>query len=49
MTKIQSALQRVISELDFWCDTWHPDSYTDPRISLGRIADRGRAALEETD
>jgi hypothetical protein len=47
MTKIQSALERVILELDSWCDNWMPNSYNDPRISLRQIADRARDVLEE--
>jgi hypothetical protein len=47
MTKIQSALERVILELDSWCDNWMPNSYNDPRISLRQIADRARNVLEE--
>ena len=47
MTKTQSALERVIIELDSWCDNWMPNSYNDPRISLRQIADRARDALEQ--
>ena len=47
MTKTQSALERVILELDSWCDNWTPTSYNDPRISLRQIADRARGVLEE--
>ena len=47
MTKTQSALERVIIELDSWCDNWTPNSYNDPRISLRQIADRARDVLEE--
>ena len=47
MTKTQSALERVIIELDSWCDNWTPTSYNDPRISLRQIADRARNVLEE--
>ncbi len=44
--ELRSGLADVIARLEGWCDTWHPDSYTDPRISLRRIAGRGRVALE---
>ena len=47
MTKTQLALERVIIELDSWCDNWTPASYNDPRISLRQIADRARNVLEE--
>jgi len=47
MTKIQSALERVILDLDRWCDSWTPTSYNDPRISLRQIADRARNVLEQ--
>jgi hypothetical protein len=47
MTKTQKALERVIIELDSWCDNWTPTSYNDPRISLRQIADRARNVLEE--
>jgi hypothetical protein len=47
MTKTQLALERVIIELDSWCDNWTPTSYNDPRISLRQIADRARNVLEE--
>ena len=47
MTKTQSALERVIIELDSWCDNWAPTSYNDPRISLRQIADRARDVLEQ--
>jgi hypothetical protein len=47
MTKTQSALERVIIELDSWCDNWTPTSYNDPRISLRQIANRARNVLEE--
>ena len=47
MTKTQSALERVIIELDSQCDNWTPTSYNDPRISLRQIADRARNVLEE--
>jgi hypothetical protein len=47
MTKTQSALERVILELDSWCDNWTPTSYNDPRISLRQIADRARNVLVE--
>ena len=47
MTKTQSALERVIIELDSWCDNWTPASYNDPRISLRQIANRARNVLEE--
>ena len=47
MNKTQSALERVIVELDSWCDNWTPASYNDPRISLRQIADRARNVLEE--
>ena len=47
MTKTQSALERVIIELDSWCDNWTPTSYNDPRISLKQIADRARDVLEQ--
>ena len=47
MTKTQSALERVILDLDRWCDSWTPNSYNDPRISLRQIADRARNVLEE--
>ena len=47
MTKTQSALERVIIELDSWCDNWMPNSYNDPRISLRQIADRARNVLEQ--
>jgi hypothetical protein len=47
MTKTQSALKRIIQDLDIWCDTWTPYSYIDPRISLRSIADRARDVLEE--
>ena len=46
MTKTQSALERVIIELDSWCDNWTPTSYNDPRISLRQIADRARDVLD---
>jgi hypothetical protein len=46
MTKTQSALERVIIELDSWCDNWTPNSYNDPRISLRQIADRARDVLD---
>ena len=46
MTKTQSALERVIIELDSWCDNWTPTSYNDPRISLRQIADRARNVLD---
>jgi len=46
MTKTQSALERVIIELDNWCDNWTPTSYNDPRISLRQIADRARDVLD---
>ncbi len=46
---IRAALERMILDLDAWCDTWHPLAYTDPRISLRLIADRARAALAEGD
>jgi hypothetical protein len=46
MTKTQSALERVILELDSWCDNWTPTSYNDPRISLRQIADRARDVLD---
>jgi hypothetical protein len=45
MTDIESALKRIIQDLDSWCDTWTPNSYTDPRISLKLIADRARVAI----
>ena len=47
MTKTQSALERVIIELDSWCDNWTSTSYNDPRISLRQIADRARDVLEQ--
>jgi hypothetical protein len=47
MTKVQSALERVILELDIWCDNWTPNSYNDPRISLRQIADCARDVLEQ--
>ena len=47
MTKTQKALERVIIELDSWCDNWTPTSYNDPRVSLRQIADRARNVLEE--
>ena len=47
MTKTQKALERIIIELDSWCDNWTPTSYNDPRISLRQIADRARNVLEE--
>ncbi len=46
MTKTQSELERVIIELDSWCDNWTPTSYNDPRISLRQIADRARDVLD---
>ena len=46
MSKTKNALERVILELDSWCDTWTPHSYIDPRISLKLIADRARDVLE---
>jgi len=46
MNKTQSALERVIIELDSWCDNWTPTSYNDPRISLRQIADRARDVLD---
>jgi len=46
MTKTQKALERVIIELDSWCDNWTPTSYNDPRISLRQIADRARDVLD---
>jgi hypothetical protein len=49
MTKTQSALKRIIQDLDTWCDTWTPHSYIDPRISLRLIADRARNALEKAN
>jgi hypothetical protein len=47
MTKTQSALKRITQDLDIWCDTWTPQSYIDPRISLRLIADRARDVLEQ--
>lgn len=47
MTEIQSALERIILELDCWCDNWTPYSYNDPRISLRQIADRARYILKK--
>jgi len=47
MIEIQTALERVIIELDSWCDNWTPTSYNDPRISLRQIADRARNVLEQ--
>ena len=47
VAKTQLALERVISELDWWCDSWTPTSYNDPRISLRLIADRARNVLEK--
>jgi hypothetical protein len=47
MSKTKKALERVILELDAWCDTWTPHSYIDPRISLRLIADRARTVLNE--
>jgi hypothetical protein len=47
MTETRSALERVILELDSWCDNWTPNSYNDPRISLRQIADRARGNLEQ--
>lgn len=40
-----TALKRIVQELESWCDTWKPDIYTDPRISLRRIADRAKASI----
>jgi hypothetical protein len=47
MIELQSALERVILDLDRWCDSWTPNSYNDPRISLRQIADRARDVLEQ--
>ncbi len=47
MSKTQSALERVVLDLDRWCDGWTPNSYTDPRISLRQIANRARNVLEQ--
>ncbi len=47
MTKTRSALERVILDIDRWCDSWTPNSYNDPRISLRQIADRARNVLEQ--
>ena len=47
MTNTKSALERVILELDSWCDNWTPTSYNDPRISLRQISDRARDVLEK--
>ena len=47
MIETQSALERVIIELDRWCDSWTPNSYNDPRISLRQIVDRARDVLEK--
>ncbi len=47
MIDTQSALKRIIQDLDIWCDTWTPYSYIDPRISLRLIANRARNVLEE--
>ena len=47
VTKTQLALEQVIFELYLWCNGWTPTSYTDPRISLRRIADRARNVLEQ--
>ena len=50
MTKIQSALERVVLELYTWCNGWYPRAYKDPRISLREIADRAYDVLQqETD
>lgn len=46
MTQIKSALERVILDLDNWCDTYHPSMYTDPTKSLKVIANRARNVLE---
>jgi hypothetical protein len=43
------ALQRIVQDLDSWCDTWSPGAYTDPTISLRTIANRARAALVESE
>lgn len=43
------ALECFIAELEVWCETWTPTSYTDPRISLLRIAERARSVLAATD
>jgi hypothetical protein len=47
MIDTQTALKRIIQDLDIWCDTWAPHSYIDPRISLRLIADRARNVLEQ--
>ena len=47
MTNTKKALERVILELDSWCDNWTPTSYNDPRISLRQIADRARDVLHQ--
>lgn len=49
MTQIKSALERVILDLDNWCDTYHPSMYTDPTKSLKVIANRVRHALGQQD
>ncbi len=49
MTKTRSALERVILDIDRWCDSWTPNSYNDPRISLRQIADRARNVLEQEE
>jgi hypothetical protein len=45
MNELKVALERVILELDIWCDAYHPLAYTDPTISLRQITDRARYAL----
>lgn len=45
MSELREALERVILELDSWCNHYSPNSYTDPTISLRQIADRARYAL----
>jgi hypothetical protein len=45
----KEALERIIYDLNSWCETWTPTSYTDPRISLTMIANRAKSALENKE
>ena len=45
--ELKEALERIILELDSWCESYHPNAYTDPTKSLRNIANRARHTLNK--
>lgn len=45
----EDVIERVIFDLESWCDNYHPSMYIDPSKSIRVIAERAKHGLSKVD